>query len=144
LNQPLFGASPNAGRRGGKGVQPEPEGRQPRERGVARAQQHGHQQQPEALHDRDGEQQQHRGPVLGEQLLVGLWAEDALLRRRELHPQQQRGEPRQGEEAEGGHDEPRADGLVASLAQPGRRTSRPRATRSGDRFGGDAHRRLSR
>ena len=98
-------------------VGPERIGRQPRERQVARRQHLRQQQHAERLHRRHREQEHHHRAVHGEELVVGLLAEHAVQRQRELRAHDERQHAGEQEEQEGGADVPGADVVVVDDGQ---------------------------
>ena len=107
-------------------------GGQPREGEVARAENLRRQVDREALHHRDGEQEQHHRPVHGEDLVVGLRIHEVRLGRRELHTGQHAEHAGDGEEHERrDHHAHADDGMVDSGETLQSRARWPRSRRAG-------------
>ncbi len=92
MNHPPLGATPSDQRyrhdRAAEQVAPVAVGREPRKGEVARAEDLRRQVDREALHHRNGEQEQHHRAVHREDLVVGLRIEEARVRRGQLHARQ--------------------------------------------------------
>jgi hypothetical protein len=103
--------------------EPEAERVQARERHVARA---DHQRDEVVAEGpdrhRNDEEEDHRHPVHGHQLVVGLRREHLLVRLRELRPHQQRLDPTGAEKRERGEEVEEPDPLVIRGRQPAEET----------------------
>ena len=104
---------------------------QAREGHVARADHERHEVVAEAREDRDDDEEDHRRPVHGEELVVGVLGDEVLVRRGELGPHQQRQDAAEPEEGEARDDVEDPDPLVVDGRQP----ARDRAARDDDRGG---------
>jgi hypothetical protein len=97
-------------------VGPKREGTEPREWLVARAEHLRQHQDAHCLDHRHREQEHHHRAVHGEDLVVGLLAEERVARHRELQPHQQRENAGQYEEQQRGADVKVADHRVVDVA----------------------------
>ncbi len=77
-----------------------------------------HQIDAHRFHDRHREQEHHRRPVDGEDLVVEIGTDEVVVRHRELEAHQPGQHAGEDEEAEGGGDVTAADGLVIRDAEP--------------------------
>jgi hypothetical protein len=98
-------------------VHPVAEGVEAGERHVARADLQRRQVHGEPFEHRHGEEEHHRRAVHGEDLVVGLRRQERALRGGELDADEQTLDAADGEEHQGGPDEPHADLLVVHRAE---------------------------
>ena len=98
-------------------IGPERERAEPRERQVAGAEHLRQQQNAHRLHGGHREQEHHHRAVHGEDLIVGIGAEEGVARDRELRAHQQRKNARQQEEQERGADIEVADHRVVDRGE---------------------------
>jgi hypothetical protein len=101
-----------------EGQQPERERVQPREGHVPGTDHQRHEVVGEAGPDRHHEQEDHRGPVHGDQAVVGLRRDQRAVRHRQLEADQQGLHATQDEEQEGGEEVHDPDLLVIGRGQP--------------------------
>ena len=107
-------------------IGPERIGAQPRKRQVARAEHLRQQHHAHGFDDRHGEQEHHHRAVHGEDLIVGLLAQEGVARHRELRAHQQRENAGEQEKQERGADvEIADDGVVDGADDPPAARHRP-------------------
>ncbi len=105
--------------------QPVRERVQPREGDVARADHQRHQEVPEPGEDRDDDEEDHRRPVQGHHLVVGIAREEVLVRLRELGAHQEGKHAAGAEEDEARDEVEDPDPLVVDGRDPARVAAAP-------------------
>jgi hypothetical protein len=99
-------------------VEPVSEGVQAGEGEIPAPDHHRDQVHRQPLDHGHGEEEHHRRAVKGEGLVVGVWAEEALLGADQLCAYQRSLQAPDEQEYERGDDEPEPDGLVVHVRQP--------------------------